>query len=69
MARWVFYGTIGSMLFRKKHICTCKLAPNGRKQNETNEMREKTEQKRSPSTGVERIYALPTAQQVRCVTD
>jgi len=28
----------------------------------------KKQQKQGPPTGVERIYALPTAQQVRCVT-
>lgn len=63
------------MLFLKKNF-HIKLTLSGKKEHYTNNIsiqfdkwRKKKEQKRSLPTGVERTQALPTAQQVRCVTD
>ena len=69
---WHFTGKVGLMTFLKKHF-HIKLTSNRRKQNRTKQYllrltRERGKQKRSPPTGVERLYAFPSAQQVRCVT-
>ena len=60
------------MTFLKKYF-HIKVTSNGRKQDCTKNISievdtRKKKQKRSPPTGVERIYALLNAQQVRCVT-
>jgi len=72
MASRAFYGSLQWIPFLKK-IFHIKLTSNGRKRIVQKIYllklkREKKKKARSPPTGVERIYALPTAQQVRCVT-
>jgi len=75
MTSQAFYGRLELIPFLKKHFHV-KLTSNGRKEDCTKKKqylfrlkgKRKKEQKRSPPTGVERIYALPTAQHVGCVT-
>jgi len=73
MSSQAFYGSSKWMPFLKKHFCF-NFILNGKKQDYTKRMsiqltpQERKKKVRSPPTCVERIYALPTAQQVRCVT-
>jgi len=73
MTNQAFYGSLKSMLFRRSYF-RIKITLTGRKQDYTKYIsiqltpQERKKKVRSPPTYVERIYALPTAQQVRCVT-
>jgi len=70
-----FYGSLKSMPFLKSYF-RFKVTLNERKQDYTKyistqltpQESKKNKNVWSPPTCVERIYALPTAQQVRCVT-
>jgi len=73
MTSQAFYGSSKWTPFLEKHF-NIKLTSNGRKEDCTKNIsiqstpQERKKKVRSPPTCVERIYALPTAQQVRCVT-
>ena len=70
-----FHDKLSCMSFLEKNF-HIKFTSNGGKENYTNSIsiqfdttKKKKEPKRSPATSVERIHALPTAPQVRYVTD
>jgi len=71
MTSRAFYGSLQWIPFLKKIFHIKLQTEENRIVQKTYLFRLKRERKkkvRSPPTGVERIYALPTAQQVRCVT-